>query len=230
MCCPPGGKPLASVLERGCGARDCSGGDPEMWIGYGQYRLQSSLQLSIPQRLNLSSGWSFLWKNHAFVTTALAPAFSPKAWQHQPPLFLFSSAFWLFTSHEIGDCEGETMTSQAKFLRHNSDCGGLRAFQTGKLPPELLECKQAATASQATECFPGPEDLPTWKPLQILFVLEKLSVSMWHNQQSLKRIFQFTPVTIWQLPGRQTSASHHYHWNFKKLLSYFILEQIQEKL
>lgn len=32
MCRPPGGKPLASVPEQGCVARDCSGGVPEMRI------------------------------------------------------------------------------------------------------------------------------------------------------------------------------------------------------
>lgn len=63
-------------------------------------------------------------KNHTFVTTALAPAFSPKAYQRQPSLFLFSSAFWLFTSHETGD-EREIMTSQAEFLGDSSDRGSL---------------------------------------------------------------------------------------------------------
>lgn len=180
MCCPPGGKPLALVLERGCVAKG-SGGDPEMRIGYGQCGLQSSLQLFIPQWLNLSSDLSCLQKkNHTFVTTALAPAFSPKAYQRQPSLFLFSSAFWLFTSHETGD-EREIMTSQAEFLRDSSDRGSLWAFQSGKLPPGQLECKLPAAASQATECFPGPEHCPVWTP-QIFFVLEKLSISMWHNQ------------------------------------------------
>lgn len=61
MCWPPGGKPLALVLERGCVAKG-SGGDPEMRIGYGQCGLQSSLQLFIPQWLNLSSDLSCLQK------------------------------------------------------------------------------------------------------------------------------------------------------------------------
>lgn len=201
MCHPPIGKPLASVLEHGYVARDCSG-NPEMrmWPVWAtelsvtfHHAMESNTNNAFPPQptpishcLSFTSWSGFLMKKfmHLWQQPCHPPLPLKPISKYQSSVFpFFSSAFWLFTSHATADREGETMT----WARLNSWEQAKIAVGHGHFRPKSchsgnLSASRLLLQARTQDVFQDLRTIQFWKPLQIPFVLEELSIPTCHNQ------------------------------------------------